>query len=496
MKKFSLNTTPIYCFSLNNNVHPNILRQQIINLRDNEDLQIKIIETENYSTALTLCYFIINVIKEPFIPFIIIGNDVNSISKKFSNFDYPDDTDAITLSISLDSNLKVLKSNDQYLFHDLNMLSINGLFVTSHKFAVHIIDICMHCVMNPSVSVITAIANDKPLFNILALKTPIFIGTHKTELCVSTTNKNEFKIIKENAKEYFRPSDKIVFVSGREDRHFCGFFTLYLHVIGVIEFCSDNNYIPIINYSGHEYRFYYQGNDFVLPDGLITNNVWDYYFEQPTNTFNNDEVKQILNMNNGMFKNYQVSVNLNQYYLSPEVGFKIDYNSKRTKKISEIIKTIKVKQYVLDQVDKFYNEHMKDKRVLAVHIRTTDKPSEIVEHRASFTIDEYVAKIKQLIDKHKLDKVFICTETVSMINNLSKEFDCIYTDCYRSNNESVSSHFQKDSRKDHHYKLGLEVLIDCLLLSRCVGLLCWKSNVSDVAIYMSDLKYEFLEYMA
>jgi len=521
MKHFSLSLTPIYCFSFQNRDHDNTNRQQILNMKDNETLSVTIIENEKGSTALTLCYFIINHLKkEPFEPFVIISNDVKIYSRKDENFDYPDDTDAINLGISLWSlddgimNLnmsKLLKSEYPHLFHDLNMLCMHGLFVATHKYAIHIIDICMHSVITPSIPVVVALAHDKPNYNVYALRTPLFNEYNEEsktniELCVSTLPKNKYDDIKQNfSGEFFRPVDPVLFITGRQDRHYAGFFTLYLHVVGIIEYCTNNNYIPIINYSGPEYKFYFERENFVLPNGKITNNTWDYYFKQP---LDNDELDEVLRMTNAdndvVYNKYRLMINLDSYCQAPEidVGSKIDYYSKRTKKISEFVRQIKIHDHILDTIDSFYEMHFNNKRILGVHIRTTDKQVEILSRRTSenlrlsFTVDEYILKIKEVVEKYNIDQVFVCTETESMINKLSSEFDCLYTSCFRSSDDSISSHFQNDSRENHHYNMGLEVLMDVVLLSRCTGLLCWKSNVSDASIYMSDSKYEFLEYMS
>jgi hypothetical protein len=47
-------------------------------------------------------------------------------------------------------------------------------------------------------------------------------------------------------------------------------------------------------------------------------------------------------------------------------------------------------------------------------------------------------------------------------------------------------------RKNHRYLLGLEVCVEAILLSRCAGLVCGASNVSEFARFYNRDRYEFI----
>ena len=294
---------------------------------------------------------------------------------------------------------------------------------------------------------------------------------------------------------YMHISNQLTFyIAGREYPR-VGLFSLFMGALGIIDTCIDKKHVPIIDFTGHEYCNYYQKN-LILPNGKKTENIWEYYFEQPTNKFTS---------HNFTFKNidaYQnVIKNSRHPYVGPSWNKKIDYHSDSRKHYSKLVKTIKVHDYILEDVNKYIDKNFKSLRVMAINIRTTDKLSELRaegnQDPYSFSIETYVIKINELFVKYKLDKIFVCTETTNVVLELSKVFGdkCIYRDCFRSDDNNPS-HTQINSRENHHYKLGLEVITDCLLMSKCTGILCWKSNVGDCAIYFSDSNYEFVEYMA
>jgi len=233
MKEFSLDKVPIYCLSYKGNDQR---RQHILKLARVNKLNVKIIEGPpagrlgKYEMgAMTFIHLILNHIKKvPFEPFVIIENDVSIYSRLFDKFSYPDDTDAIFIGITPCSvfptgdgfpgsltDVKLLKSEEfPHLFHDLNMLSTHGVFVTSFKYATHIADVCLHTIMTKQVPWDVPMARDKPLYNTFALGVPIFFqdinvsgeSCTKLEFRESTITKDEFDAIKKaGVVEYFSP---------------------------------------------------------------------------------------------------------------------------------------------------------------------------------------------------------------------------------------------------------------------------------------------------
>ena len=107
-----------------------------------------------------------------------------------------------------------------------------------------------------------------------------------------------------------------------------------------------------------------------------------------------------------------------------------------------------------------------------------------------FTIDNFRVKIDPLLKKYKNAKIFISTDEENHINQFKNLYGerVIFTDSYRSKSKKPIHLGTNNSRKNHKYKLGLEVLIDSLLLSESDILICRKSNVTNAALLFNNNK--------
>ena len=56
---------------------------------------------------------------------------------------------------------------------------------------------------------------------------------------------------------------------------------------------------------------------------------------------------------------------------------------------------------------------------------------------------------------------------------------------YNSFRSEINDAFEIYPRKLHRYRLGLEILIECLILSKCDGIISNMTNVSSASIFLS-----------
>lgn len=104
---------------------------------------------------------------------------------------------------------------------------------------------------------------------------------------------------------------------------------------------------------------------------------------------------------------------------------------------------------------------------------------------------------KKIVLKHKCSKVFLVTRDMSYYEEFKNYYKnrFIDTNLLRSKSFFLSSHnahFEKYSRKDHRYKLGLETLTEGLLLSETNVLLSDSSNISLFAFMNSNSSSKYL----
>lgn len=97
----------------------------------------------------------------------------------------------------------------------------------------------------------------------------------------------------------------------------------------------------------------------------------------------------------------------------------------------------------------------------------------------------------ELIKRFKIDRIFMVTEDQGYLDLFKNKYGdrLLHTGSFRTINTNA---YKMNPRDNHRYMLGLEVLVDTFLLSKCVGLLCGDSNVSQLARFINNGKYEFV----
>lgn len=136
-------------------------------------------------------------------------------------------------------------------------------------------------------------------------------------------------------------------------------------------------------------------------------------------------------------------------------------------------------------------------KILGVHVRLTDFKQNFWGHPVCVSAEEYLEYVKEAIEKHGFEKVFLATDDKETVELFQKEFQndlLYYSDVVRSTG-NVSVAFSKEERENHHYRLALEVIRDMYTLSKCQGLIAGKSNVSICAIIENrrETLYEYIK---
>ena len=92
-----------------------------------------------------------------------------------------------------------------------------------------------------------------------------------------------------------------------------------------------------------------------------------------------------------------------------------------------------------------------------------------------------------LLKKKNYQKIFLITEEQKYLDKFKEVFGkkLIFYNSFRS---SKNDAFKIYPRKFHRYKLGEEILIETLMLSRCSGIISNITNVSSAAIFLSKKK--------
>jgi len=154
------------------------------------------------------------------------------------------------------------------------------------------------------------------------------------------------------------------------------------------------------------------------------------------------------------------------------------YGKNRLLANSIIRKHISIHQDVIEKVDAFWAQEASE-YVLGVHIRGTDKTASIGGRK--ITPEEYFPYIDKIMER-KPGKIFLATDDPTYFKIFKAKYPSLFhlEDILRHQNNIFLHTDEKNN-----YKKGLDVLMDCLCLSKCDFLLRGSSAVSEFAVYFN-----------
>lgn len=233
-----------------------------------------------------------------------------------------------------------------------------------------------------------------------------------------------------------------------------GFFSTFLGVLNNLDWCEKNNLTPTVYWNG-SCNFSCRGED-----GLA--NGWENYFEPVSNC------------------TYRPGDLIHSNYFKPDgtYAFYMGQNDMKSRRSANalITKYIKVKPSIMEGVNLFYDTYMRGKKTIGLHLRGTDKPSEVAEVPFERFIHEAV--------KHadKKTQFFIASEDLNLFDRaksiLKRKYRILSQDCIRITDPSWVCIKER-------VPVGEEVLVDAILLSRCDLLIHTASNVSTAALFFN-----------
>jgi len=267
-----------------------------------------------------------------------------------------------------------------------------------------------------------------------------------------------------------------------------GFFVYLEYVLNAIHYCENiNDYhnIPVIRYGKHTINgktnkffeesygpnmfYYYFNYNKVAPAGM-EQEARDVTFWCCIH-----EVVGVQSYPHGPYEG------MKQFYDMPYSRDTDAWYGKNRLLAGKILRqNISVKDEILRTVNDFWRENFDEgDYVLGVHIRGTDKTARIGGRK--ILPEEYFPYIDKIVQA-KNAKIFLATDDQSYFEIFKKKYD-IY------NLENILRHKENiflNTENKENYKKGLDVLMDCLCLSKCDFILRGSSAVSEFAIYFNN----------
>lgn len=261
-----------------------------------------------------------------------------------------------------------------------------------------------------------------------------------------------------------------------------GFFSNWLYALTHVAYAKEKGWIPVIDM--RNYRTLYSEDHPV--NG--TRNAWEYYFEQPVDTRTAYRSGRfVLSAGSGRKKRYMPFV---------ETDEKLELVPERARKLmSTAADYVHVRPDLLSSFEEWERTHFAGKRVLGVHWRGTDKRTPPPGHRPTTPMEALLTAIRNLSDRRKPDLVFLASDEAGIREKIESAagIPVIEAEAYRlETGDARGLHLAKvrHARPNHRYLLGLEVLRDAWLLSRCEFLVHGHSNVINAVLLMRDRPYE------
>ena len=229
-----------------------------------------------------------------------------------------------------------------------------------------------------------------------------------------------------------------------------GFFSNLRTTLSTVHYCESNSIKPYIYWK-----------DSIYNEASYGPNAWDYYFEQfypkPGNS-TYEKAKQ-------------------QYFKDKNI-------------LTNIVNRLVIKDHILNKVEVF-NNGLAHKSSLGVHVRLTDKLTagshghwDPIEGKP-VSLDIYKRHISDYLDKNNNTNIILCTDSVDAVEYMTNNFENVNyrNDVIRGNGSlSVHHHLHNES----NYKKGEDVLVDCLILSKCKHLIKGTSSVAVCSMIFNE----------
>lgn len=248
-----------------------------------------------------------------------------------------------------------------------------------------------------------------------------------------------------------------------------GFFAIYRELLHYLYYADRFNMMPVVEFTRD---FLYAEKEKI--NG--SNNPFEYFFLQP-GTVSLVEKDQSFNVFFGQYAHLLLAENLKQgggYSLSENYLIEMGRITRSY---------IHLNPAVEEEIEKHINCIFKGEKVLGVHYRGSDFKIGYYGHPGFVKAEEHLRYTKEAFKKYNFDKVFLATDDVATIEVFLKEFGSklvFFRDVVRTTGDK-SVAFSVNTRANHHYCLGYEVLRDMISLSRCEGLVAGMSQVSICA---------------
>lgn len=271
-----------------------------------------------------------------------------------------------------------------------------------------------------------------------------------------------------------------------------GFSSIYLATLSAIVEALDKNLKPYIDSNKSCFNPTY---DFELQDSIDKNiNPWEWWFDQDP-------------LDTNLLK-YESYLNYIEIKHPPHEYLEVHNDETKIKYFQIAQKYTPIKKHIQDKIDKFYNENLKDRKVLGVLTRGTEMYISHCEYTKP-TPEEWPIIIEKFLNNNPgFDTIFLgVCEDYTILNSIlnyfkNSQYKVVYIkDAYRVTDKINIGDFskgpwylnpQEGDLLEHRKKLGEDVLVATHLLAKCEYFMYTYSTMATLTLLFNNLKFKQL----
>lgn len=266
---------------------------------------------------------------------------------------------------------------------------------------------------------------------------------------------------------------------------YSGWFSIMNKILSALTLADSYGLTPVIDMG---YSALYSEPSMVV-SGIP---LFEYYFCQPSRI----QLTEVKDCRNVIYVTDSHCTFVDSIFRNNEQYIQ---ESKGVQQLASVIaKFISLNTKTETYISKKINETLVGNKILGVHVRGTDFKVGFNDHAIYVTTEEYIEHVQKTIEKYQYDRIFLATDEEDAIKKFQETFGdmVVYHDVYRAEGDTdIGIHCSKSDRELHHYKLGLEVLLDMYSLAACDALVACPSGVSFHAMLNKRARGGKYEYM-
>ncbi len=267
-----------------------------------------------------------------------------------------------------------------------------------------------------------------------------------------------------------------------------GFFSNYCWVLGHLVFARRMGYVPVVDMLNFKTLY----SEDTPVDGEM--NAWNYYFENVGEA----GLEEAYRSGRYVFGREEPLHKYANKYCDAVYRFPseraIDYY------YPVIREHIRIRESLLNDFRQNWHDNIPDGgRTIGVHIRGTDMKNNL-GHPMPAATERYIRETETLLEKDReIRTVFLATDERKIVEMFRDHFEgkcrVVINEAFRSEEQTASRqtgiHEQVivNPRKNHKYRMGMEVLRDAWCLSGCDYLVCGHSNITNVVILWNNHRF-------